>query len=475
MIISNSLNPLKISVFGAGYVGLVTGACLADLGHFVCCIDSDANKISGLQRGEIPIYERGLEDLVQKNSHAMRLRFSQFYSDSSEHADLIFVAVGTPKSADGSADLSAVNAVAALLGRTLTRSAIVVIKSTVPVGTADEVKQIIRSGLSERGLMFEPPVVSNPEFLQMGDAVKNCQSPDRIILGSDSQSALMLMKALYAPQVRSDRQFLLMDSRSAELTKYTANAMLATRISFMNEIANIAERVGANIEAVKRGIGSDPRIGFHFINPGAGYGGSCFPKDVQALAHIGNCVGYPTKLLDAVHAVNEAQTHRLAQIAKHHFNSNLRGKVFAVWGLAFKPNTDDMRDAPSRVLITDLLAMQATVKVYDPVAMEDAKRLFEGYVGIEFCRSKEEALIGSSALFVVTEWEEFKALDFDLLRVHLGNRVVFDGRNIYQPQQCEANGIAYYGIGYGRSSRAPGVSEEVFSVRLEKTAVLRAL
>ncbi|GIX36684.1 MAG: UDP-glucose 6-dehydrogenase [Lysobacteraceae bacterium] len=442
---------MRVSIFGTGYVGLVTGTCLAEVGHEVMCIDIDEAKVAGLEKGRVPIYEPGLEPMVKANLAAGRLRFSTRAEAALEHADLVFIAVGTPPDEDGSADLSHVLAVARSIGRHMQRPTIVVDKSTVPVGTADRVQEVIAAELAARGLEIAFEVVSNPEFLKEGDAVKDCMRPDRIVIGARSREAVERMRALYAPFNRNHERLVVMDVRSAELTKYAANAMLATKISFMNEIANIAERVGADVEMVRLGIGSDPRIGYAFIYPGVGYGGSCFPKDVQALERTARKVGYEARLLRAVEAVNQDQKRHLFELVERHFEGALAGRTFAVWGLAFKPNTDDMREAPSRTLLAQLWQAGARVRAYDPEAMHEARRIFGERPDLELCGSPAEALQGADALIVVTEWKAFWNPDFEALARCLAARVVFDGRNIYDPQQVEAAGLAYYGIGRGRS------------------------
>lgn len=447
---------MRATVFGTGYVGLVTGTCLAEVGHQVTCVDIDSAKVEGLRRGVVPIFEPGLEDMVLANHGAGRLGFTTDAAAAIEGAEVLFIAVGTPPDEDGSADLQYVLAVARTIGRHLSKPAVVVNKSTVPVGTADKVRAAIAAELAARGTNVAFEVVSNPEFLKEGAAVNDCMRPDRIVLGSRSAPAIETMKRLYAPFNRNHERIVVMDERSAELTKYAANAMLATKISFMNEMANIAERVGADIEMVRHGIGSDPRIGYHFIYPGAGYGGSCFPKDVQALERTARQHGYEASILGAVEAVNERQKHKLAGLAARHFGGDLRGKVFAVWGLAFKPNTDDMREASSRSLLADLWAAGATVRAHDPEAMHEAQRIFGERADLVLCDSPAQALEGADALFLVTEWKAFWSPDFAALASTLRERVVFDGRNVWDPAQVEAAGLAYYGIGRGRSLQAGG-------------------
>ncbi len=447
---------MRVCIFGTGYVGLVTGTCLAEVGHDVVCVDIDAAKVEGLNQGVIPIYEPGLTPMVRANHAAGRLRFSTDAAAGIAHGDIIFIAVGTPPDEDGSADLQYVLAVARTIGRHLDRAAVIVDKSTVPVGTADKVKATIAAELAARGAGIGFDVVSNPEFLKEGAAVEDCMRPDRIVIGADSAAAIATLKRLYAPFNRNHDRIVSMDVRSAELTKYAANAMLATKISFMNEIANIAEQVGADVEQVRKGIGSDPRIGWHFIYPGAGYGGSCFPKDVQALARMAQQSGVQPRLLDAVEAVNDMQKGHLFKLIQRHYGdaTALRGKTFAVWGLAFKPNTDDMREASSRRLLQQLWDAGAHVRAYDPEAMREAKRIFAEHDGLVFCDSATGALQGADALVVVTEWKQFRSPDFTLLSGALGDAVVFDGRNLYEPDDVEGAGLAYYGIGRGRSVRS---------------------
>jgi UDPglucose 6-dehydrogenase len=447
---------MRVTVFGTGYVGLVTGTCLAEVGNQVVCVDIDAAKVDGLNRGVLPIFEPGLEEMVLANHASGRLGFTTEVAAPIEHGDIIFIAVGTPPDEDGSADLQYVLAVAKTIGRHLRRPAVIVNKSTVPVGTADKVRAAIAAELAARGSDVAYEVVSNPEFLKEGDAVKDCMRPDRIVIGTDSAHALEQMKRLYAPFNRNHERIIPMGVRSAELTKYAANAMLATKISFMNEMANIAERVGADIEMVRHGIGSDPRIGYSFIYPGAGYGGSCFPKDVQALERTAKQYGYQAQILEAVEAVNARQKHKLFELAQRHFGDGLEGKTFAVWGLAFKPNTDDMRESSSRSLLARLWAAGARVRAYDPEAMEEAGRVYGGRDDLALVDSPAAALEGADALFVVTEWKAFWSPDFARLKAALKTPVIFDGRNIYDPAEVESAGIAYYGIGRGRTIAPAG-------------------
>jgi UDPglucose 6-dehydrogenase len=449
---------MKVTIFGTGYVGLVTGTCLAEVGNDVVCVDIDADKVARLERGEVPIFEPGLDDLVAANRKAGRLRFTTDATSAIAHGTVIFIAVGTPPDEDGSADLSYVLAVARTIGRNLAHYAVVVNKSTVPVGTADRVRAAIAAELAARGATVDYDVVSNPEFLKEGDAVKDCMRPDRIVIGSDSARAIDTLKTLYAPFNRNHERLVLMDVRSAELTKYAANAMLATKISFMNEIANIAERVGADVELVRHGIGSDPRIGYSFIYPGAGYGGSCFPKDVQALDRTARQFGYLPRILAAVEAVNYDQKNRLFDLIGRHFGADLAGKRIAVWGLAFKPNTDDMREAPSRVLLGQLWDAGAHVVAYDPEAHHEAARVFGERADLTLAADQWAALDGADALVIVTEWKAFWSPDFARIKAALRAPVVFDGRNIYEPRAVEAAGIAYYGIGRGRSVSRPEIA-----------------
>jgi len=449
---------MRVAIFGTGYVGLVTGTCLAEVGHDVVCVDIDQAKVDGLEQGIIPIYEPGLEPMVKANHAAGRLAFTTDAAKAIAHGEVIFIAVGTPPDEDGSADLQYVLAVAGTIGSHLQGTAVVVNKSTVPVGTADKVRAAIDAALAARGQQIDFDVVSNPEFLKEGDAVADCMRPDRIVIGARSASAVAVLRRLYAPFNRNHDRVVEMDVRSAELTKYAANAMLATKISFMNEIANIAERVGADIEQVRQGIGSDPRIGRHFIYPGAGYGGSCFPKDVQALARTAAQYGHQPQLLEAVEAVNAAQKGHLFTLIQRHYDrgedEGVRGRTFAVWGLAFKPNTDDMREAPSRRVLAQLWEAGAKVRVYDPEAMEEARRVFGERDDLVFCESSYDALQGADALVVITEWKQFRSPDFARMREALGDAVVFDGRNLYEPAEIEAAGLSYYGIGRGRSVHA---------------------
>ena len=438
---------MKITVIGTGYVGLVSGTCLADVGNDVLCLDLDAAKIRTLNEGGIPIYEPGLEAMVRKNEAAGRLRFTTDIEAAVAHGVLQFIAVGTPPDEDGSADLQYVVAAARNVGRHMTGYKVVVDKSTVPVGTADKVRAAIAEELQARGAKIDFSVVSNPEFLKEGAAVDDFMKPDRIVVGADDVRAIELMRELYAPFQRNHERLIVMDVKSAELTKYAANAMLATRISFMNELANLAEKLGADIELVRKGIGSDPRIGFHFLYPGVGYGGSCFPKDVQALIRTAQEAGQALQVLQAVEAANEAQKGVLAQKITRRLGADLSGKTFALWGLAFKPNTDDMREAPSLVLIADLLARGASICAYDPVAAHEAQRILGENPRIRYAATPMDALDGADALAIVTEWKEFRSPDFEAIKARLKTPVIFDGRNLYDPATPRKAGLEYFPIG----------------------------
>ena len=442
---------MRLTIFGSGYVGLVQGACMAEMGNHVVCYDIDADKIARLNRGEIPIYEPGLEAYIERNVEAGRLEFTTDVKQAVDHGLFQFIAVGTPPDEDGSADLKHVLAVARAIGENMDEYRVVVDKSTVPVGTADKVKAEIERVLKDRGTSVEFDVVSNPEFLKEGAAISDFMKPDRIIVGTDNPRTTELLRSLYEPFNRNHDRLISMDIRSAELTKYAANAMLATKISFMNELANLAEKFGADIEAVRVGIGSDPRIGYHFIYPGAGYGGSCFPKDVQALARSAGDCGYDAELLNAVEAVNLRQKRRLFEKLSQHYGGDLKGKTIAVWGLSFKPNTDDMRAAPSRVLMESLWEAGATVRAYDPEAMDEARRIYPDQAGLTFCDSAYETLDGCDALVIVTEWQEFRSPDFGEVRDRIADGVIVDGRNLYEPDTVEGLGLKYYAIGRGRT------------------------
>ncbi|HSW27416.1 MAG TPA: UDP-glucose/GDP-mannose dehydrogenase family protein [Burkholderiaceae bacterium] len=442
---------MKITVFGSGYVGLVTGACLAEMGNHVLCLDVNAEKIALLQGGGVPIHEPGLEPLIQRNAAAGRLQFTTDVDQAVQHGTIQFIAVGTPPGEDGSADLTHVVQAARAIGERMTDYKMIVDKSTVPVGTGDTVEATARDALQARGVELAFSVVSNPEFLKEGAAIEDFMKPDRVVIGTDDERAIHLMRALYSPFLRNRDRLLVMDRRSAELTKYAANAMLATRISFMNEIANLAERLGADVELVRQGIGSDPRIGMQFLYPGCGYGGSCFPKDVKALLHTGRGSGFDLKVLGAVQSVNDAQKQILVDKIVARFGRNLDGRRFAVWGLAFKPGTDDMREAPSLVIIKGLLELGASVSVYDPVAMSEARRRMQGWQRVEFAADAATATQGADALVVVTEWKEFRSPDFDDLKRRLKQPLVFDGRNLYDPATLAGVGFECEGI--GRQSR----------------------
>jgi UDPglucose 6-dehydrogenase len=440
---------MRITIFGSGYVGLVTGACLADAGNQVICVDVDERKIAMLKAGEVPIHEPGLDAVVKRNSEMGRLRFTTNAKEGVAHGQFQLIAVGTPPDEDGSADLRHVLAVARTIGEHMAEYKIVITKSTVPVGTADKVRLAVAEALAARRASVEYDTVSNPEFLKEGAAIEDFMKPDRVVVGTDSARAAELMRALYEPFMHNRDRMIVMDVRSAELTKYAANAMLATKISFMNELANLAERVGADIEAVRFGIGSDPRIGHAFIYPGVGYGGSCFPKDVKALKHSADEVGYYANILAAVEAVNERQKTVLFDKIKAHFG-DLRGRTIALWGLAFKPNTDDMREAPSRVLMEALWQAGAKVRAFDPVAMPECARLYGQRTDLTLCMASPEALQGADALAIVTEWREFRSPDFDYIKGALKSPVIFDGRNLYDPLHMARAGFSYYAIGRGK-------------------------
>ena len=438
---------MKVTIVGTGYVGLVTGTCLAEVGNDVLCLDTNAEKIALLNAGGVPIYEPGLEHIIRKNVDAGRLRFTTDSAAGVAHGRLQFIAVGTPSDEDGSADLQYVLSAARNVGKLMTSHKVIIDKSTVPVGTAELVRAAIAEELAARGESLRFSVVSNPEFLKEGAAVDDFMRPDRIVIGADDDHAIQLMRALYAPFQRNHERLLVMDIKSAELTKYAANAMLATRISFMNELANLAEKLGADIEHVRQGIGSDPRIGYHFLYPGLGYGGSCFPKDVQALQRTAADHGAPLRVLAAVEEANAAQKLRLVEKIVARMGADLTGKKFAVWGLSFKPNTDDMREAPSLAVIEGLIARGATTTAYDPVAMHEAQRAFGGKPGIRYATSPLGALDGADALVIVTEWKEFRSPDFDAVHAALRTPLIFDGRNLYDPAFVRAQGFEYFPIG----------------------------
>jgi UDPglucose 6-dehydrogenase len=444
---------MKVTVFGIGYVGLVQAAVLAEAGHKVCCVDVNPKRVADLQAGIIPIYEPGLSSLVQQGVAQGQLEFTTDAASGVAFGELQFIAVGTPPDEDGSADLQYVLKVAASIAEHMTSAKIVINKSTVPVGTGDKVRAVIEAGLASRQADIEFAVVSNPEFLKEGAAVADCQRPDRIILGTDNLWAEKTLRELYAPFNRNHDKIIVMDVRSAELTKYAANCMLATKISFMNEMANLAELLGADIEQVRHGIGSDPRIGYHFIYPGCGYGGSCFPKDVQALIRTAEQTGYNTALLKSVEAVNKQQKHKLFQKLQQHFGAELSGKTVAVWGLSFKPNTDDMREAPSRELMEALWAAGASVQAFDPEAMEETQRIYGIRADLKLVGTKEAALHQADVLVICTEWKTFRSPDFDQLRESLKTPVIVDGRNLFDPAKMQELGFTYYAIGRGDSVR----------------------
>lgn len=442
---------MNVTVFGVGYVGLVQAVVLADVGHNVCCVDVDEKKIEGLKDGDIPIFEPGLSDLVQLNYEKKRIDFTTDAQRGINHAELQFIAVGTPPDEDGSADLKYVLTVAGMIATHMQESKIVINKSTVPVGTADKVRVHMAAVLKKRNVDIAFHVASNPEFLKEGSALEDCMRPERIIVGTNSDLVEERIRELYEPFSRNRDKIMLMDVRSAEFTKYAANCLLATKISFMNEMSNLAERMGVDIEQVRRGIGSDSRIGYQFIYPGCGYGGSCFPKDVQALERAANDIGYEAKILRAVESVNYKQKEKLFEHVSSFYSNNLSGKTIALWGLAFKPNTDDMREASSRVLIEALWKAGAKIQAYDPEAMEEAQRIYGTRDDFTLMGTKEAALHGADALVIVTEWKSFRVPDFKKMSEELSDKVIFDGRNLYDPARVEAMGLAYYGIGRGRS------------------------
>jgi UDPglucose 6-dehydrogenase len=444
---------MRVTIFGSGYVGLVTGACLADAGNDVLCVDVDEKKIAGLKQGIVPIHEPGLDALIKSNVEAERLKFTTSAKEGVDHGLFQLIAVGTPPDEDGSADLKYVLAVARSIGEHMDEYKVVITKSTVPVGTSDKVAAAIVETLDKRNAAVEFDVVSNPEFLKEGAAIEDFMRPDRVVVGTDNPRVTELLRALYDPFTRSREKLIVMDLRSAELTKYAANAMLATKISFMNELSNLAERFGADIEKVRIGIGSDPRIGYHFIYPGLGYGGSCFPKDVQALARSARGVGYTPALLDSVEAVNKRQKELLFEKISKHYGGDLKGKTFAMWGLAFKPGTDDMREAPSRVLLEQLWKAGAKVRAFDPAAMKETARIYGERADLTLCARARETLEGADALTIVTEWKEFRSPDFDNLKKQLSAPVIFDGRNLYDPGMMQRQGFKYYAIGRGEKSK----------------------
>jgi UDPglucose 6-dehydrogenase len=449
---------MKVTIIGSGYVGLVTGACLADMGNHVVCLDLDPKKIALLQAGGVPIHEPGLEALIKNNVAAGRLSFTADAPMATQHGTLQFIAVGTPPDEDGSADLQYVLAAARTIGQHMTDHKVVIDKSTVPVGTADRVREAIDAELAKRNVKIDFAVVSNPEFLKEGAAIHDFMRPDRVVVGSDDERATLLLRALYAPFIRNRDRLIITDVRSAEFTKYAANCMLATRISFMNELSRLAEKVGADIEEVRKGIGSDPRIGTHFLYAGTGYGGACFPKDVKALMHTAAQHGVPLSILDAVEQANERQKSVLVDKVVARFGEQLQGRTFALWGLAFKPNTDDMREAPSRVIVQALAQRGAQLRAYDPVAGTEARRIFADQPAVTITNSAAAALQGADALLIVTDWKEFKSPDFDLIRGALKQPVVLDGRNLYEPELMAAMGIDYEGI--GRKAPVPRTDDD---------------
>jgi UDPglucose 6-dehydrogenase len=444
---------MKVTIFGTGYVGLVTGTCLADVGHDVLCVDIDQKKVDNLKKGIIPIFEPGLDSIVKQSVQNGLLNFTTDMDKAVAHGELQFIAVGTPSGEDGSADLQYVVAVAKTIGQRMQDYKVVVNKSTVPVGTAEKVEAALAAELTKRAAKISFDVVSNPEFLKEGAAINDFMKPDRIVIGTKSERAEKLLRELYAPFNRNHDRMIFMDIRSAELTKYAANAMLATKISFINEMANLAERLGADIEQVRNGIGADPRIGYHFIYPGCGYGGSCFPKDIKALINIAKDVDYKAELMEAVDQVNQLQKSILFGYVTRHFNGKLSGKTFALWGLSFKPNTDDMREAPSRVLMEALWAAGAKVQAYDPVAMEETQHIYGLRADLKLVGTKEAALNGADALIICTEWKNFRAPDFDTIKAALNNPLIFDGRNLYEPERMVEHGFEYYAVGRGKSIR----------------------
>ena len=444
---------MKISIFGTGYVGLVTGTCFAEMGNDVLCVDIDADKVARLQAGEVPIFEPGLEAMVRSNSAQGQLSFTTDIAQGVNHGEIVFIAVGTPSDEDGSADLKYVLSVANSIGEHMQGEKVIVDKSTVPVGTADQVQATVAAALAQRGVETPFHVVSNPEFLKEGAAVADFMKPDRIVIGSSSVRGAQAMDQLYAPFNRNHDKIVHMDVRSAELTKYAANVMLATRISLMNEMANLAERLDADIESVRRGIGMDPRIGYHFIYAGTGYGGSCFPKDVKALIHTASEADYDAQIVSSVEAVNALQKRVLFDKLSRHFDGNLAGRTFAMWGLAFKPNTDDMREAPSRTLIDLLTAAGAEVRAYDPEANDEARRIYADNANLTVCERRSQTLTDADGLIVVTEWNEFRSPDFSAIKDALKEPVIFDGRNLYDPELLRQQGLSYYGIGRGNEFR----------------------
>ncbi|CAN5743993.1 UDP-glucose/GDP-mannose dehydrogenase family protein [soil metagenome] len=457
---------MNLTIFGTGYVGLVTGACFAESGNNVCCVDIDEAKVEGLRRGVIPIYEPGLANLVKQNTQAGRLTFTTNPAEGLDSGQIIFIAVGTPMGEDGSTDLSYVETVAHTIGHHLNHSAVIVDKSTVPVGTADRVREIITEEMAIRSVDIAFDVVSNPEFLKEGAAIDDFMRPDRIIVGAERAQSIEIMQQLYAPFNRNHDRFMVMDIRSAELTKYAANAMLATKISFMNEIANIAERVGANIENVRIGIGSDSRIGYDFIYAGSGYGGSCFPKDIRSLEHMASASGYQASLISSVERVNQSQKRVLLDKVLNYFDGDVDGMTFALWGLAFKPKTDDMREAPSRTIMEGLWTAGAKVQAFDPEAMHTATALYDGQPGLTLCESRDDAVRGADALIIATEWRQFRSPDYNLLRSELTHPVIFDGRNMYDASRVSNEGFTYIGIGVQAEASEDHTKAEIDIERL---------
>jgi UDPglucose 6-dehydrogenase len=445
---------VDVAIFGSGYVGLVTGACLAEVGNQVLCVDIDPARVERLRRGEVPIFEPGLEEMVASGLADGRLAFTDDLAAGVRHGDVLFVAVGTPSDNEGGADLGAVRSVAATVGDAMERPTVVVNKSTVPVGTADAVREIVAARLAARGLDIPFDVVSNPEFLREGAAVADFMRPDRIVVGSDDPRSIALLRELYKPFNRNHDRMMVMGVRSAEFTKYAANVMLATRISLMNELANLGERLGVDIEEVRVGIGSDPRIGYSYLYPGCGYGGSCLPKDVRALGWTAREAGFEAELLHAVGAVNDRQRSVLFDKVVAHFGPDLSGRTFALWGLAFKPDTDDMREAPSRAVMEALWGAGATVRAFDPEAMDETARLYGERPDLVLCANRDEALAGADALLVLTEWREFRSPDFAAIRAMLRQPVIFDGRNLYDPRRLAQEGFVHYGIGRGTATVA---------------------
>lgn len=446
---------MKITIYGSGYVGLVTGSLLADVGNDVLCVDVDESKVANLKKGVVPIFEPGLDDVIKRNVEANRLDFTTNMDEAVAHSEVQFIAVGTPPDEDGSADMQYVEAVARTIGERMTENKIVVTKSTVPVGTGDKVEAALDAALAKRKTKISYSVVSNPEFLKEGAAIDDFMKPDRIVVGTNDERAIEVMRDLYAPFCRDKRDRLIfMSRRSSELTKYAANSLLATKISFMNELSNIADRLGADIEDVRIGIGSDPRIGYHFIYPGCGYGGSCFPKDVKALVATSREVDYEAKLLTAVDEVNDRQKHVLFEKLMRHFNNNIEGRTFAVWGLSFKPNTDDLREAASRVLIEAIIAAGGKVKAYDPVAMKEMRHFYPNESRLELMGTATDTLVDSDALLICTEWHEFRSPDLDQLKASLKEPLVIDGRNLYDPKMMREHGFRYDCIGRPQTNSA---------------------